>query len=106
MQLFSNKNRRRTIRKVSVQYADKEIINAKDVLTKDRGRKTKNSKIDTLLIRKENSQLADHQISRFKGYNEIVSAFDFGANFLERLSQELTDVITRFSNTNDVSKKR
>ena len=44
-------------------------------------RKTKNSTIDTLLIWKENNQFTDDQISRFKGYNEIVSAFYFGTNF-------------------------
>ena len=81
-----------------VQYTDKELVNSKNFAKDQLNKKDKEFDQAYANYKQRKEQLTDDQISRFKGYNEIVGAFDFGDDFTKRLDQELSTVITGFEN--------
>lgn len=88
-----------------VQYTSNEVIKTKGSAPSQQPALIANFDKDYEEYKNKKNQLTDEQISRFKGYNEISSAFDFQAPFEERLSEELTAVVKEFETRRMKSKE-
>lgn len=81
-----------------VQYTDKELVKSKNFGKDEQAKKDNEFQQAYSNYKQAKEQLTDDQISRFKGYNEVVGAFDFGDEFTQRLDKELSGVISSLEN--------